>query len=93
MEKEKKNLNIEKLKTLKTSQNDKLFLKKKKKKGLTLPGLGRIWPDLDYKFIKILEKKSKMDKIDFIKLNIPLFYVILLSVLRISAKFREKVAE
>lgn len=30
MEKEKKNLNIEKPKTLKTSQNDKLFLKKKK---------------------------------------------------------------
>lgn len=38
MEKEKKILNIEKPKTLKTSQNDKLFLKKRRKL-LNLPGL------------------------------------------------------
>lgn len=47
--KRKKNLNIEKPKTLKTSQNDKLFLKKKKKKKKTIDsarsrdGLTRPW--------------------------------------------------
>lgn len=48
MEKEKKKLNIEKPKTLKTSQNDKSFLKKRRKQ-LTLPGLGMVWLDLDHK--------------------------------------------
>ncbi len=41
MEKEKKKLNIEKPKTLKTLQNDKSFLKKRRKQ-LTLPGLGMV---------------------------------------------------
>lgn len=54
MEKEKKKLNIEKPKTLKTSQNDKLFLKKRKQ--LTLPGLGMVWLDLVHKE-KFVEKK------------------------------------
>jgi len=40
MEKEKKTLNIEKPKTLKTLQNDKSCLKKRKQ--LTLPGLGMV---------------------------------------------------
>lgn len=38
MEKEKKKLNIEKPKTLKTLQNDKSFLKKKKKKTIESAG-------------------------------------------------------
>lgn len=78
--KRKKNLNIEKPKTLKTSQNDKLFLKKKKKrKRLTLPGLGMVWLDLDHKQKFVEKKNSKIEKIEIIKFEcIPLFYVILL---------------
>lgn len=78
MEKEKKNLNIEKPKTQKTSQNDKLFLKKKKKK-LNLPGLEMVWLDLDHKQ-KLVKKNSKIDKIENCNKFecIPLFYVILL---------------
>lgn len=57
MEKEKKKLNIEKPKTLKTSQNDKSFLKKRRKQ-LTLPGLGTVCLDLDHKE-KFVEKKKK----------------------------------
>lgn len=40
MEKEKNKLNIEKPKTLKTSKNEKSCLKKRKR--LTLPGLGMV---------------------------------------------------
>lgn len=64
MEKEKNKLNIEKPKTLKTSKNEKSCLKKRKR--LTLPGLGMVWLGLDHKK-KILEKKkSKIDKIEMI---------------------------
>lgn len=68
MEKEKKKLNIEKPKTLKTSQNDKSFLKKRRKQ-LTLPGLGTVCLDLDHKEKFVEKKKSKIEKIEIINLN------------------------
>lgn len=63
MEKEKKKLNIEKPKTLKTLQNDKSFLKKKKRKQLNLPGLGMVWLDLDHNKKICWKKKAKLRKL------------------------------
>lgn len=68
MEKEKKKLNIEKPKTLKTSQNDKSFLKKRKQ--LNLPGLGMVWLDLDHKQNSVEKKEQNREKkIEIIHLN------------------------
>lgn len=78
MEKEKKNLNIEKPKTQKTLQNDKLFLKKTKQIESARSGDGLTRP---WSYTKIcLKKNSKIDKIENCNKFecIPLFYVILL---------------
>lgn len=63
MEKEKNKLNIEKPKTLKTSKNEKSCLKKRKR--LTLPGLGMVWLDLDHKKKFLKKKKEKSIKLQW----------------------------
>lgn len=93
MEKEKKKLNIEKPKTLKTSQNDKSFLKKRRKQ-LTLPGLWMVWLDLDHKQKFVEKKKQNLENWDYkIWMHSSVLCHFTVSVLRISAMFRKVVAE